>query len=60
VKNQALVILVDSRSSHTFLNSSIAHKLRAPQTPIAHMSIRVANGETLACLSKVKFFEWWC
>jgi predicted aspartyl protease len=54
VKKQALVILVDSGSSHTFLNSSIAHKLQAPQTPIAHMTIRVANGETLACLSEVK------
>jgi predicted aspartyl protease len=58
VKNQALVILVDSGSSHTFLNSSIAHKLQAPQTQIAHMSVRVANGETLAFLSEVKNFEW--
>jgi hypothetical protein len=47
VKNQALVVLIDSGSSHTFLNSSIACNT-------------VANGETPACHFEVQKFAWWC
>jgi hypothetical protein len=59
VKNQALIMLVDSRSSHTFLNSSIANKLHVQASPMTHMSVKVANGVVLSCESKVKDFECW-
>jgi hypothetical protein len=55
VKNQALIILVDSGSSHTFLNSVIAHKLEVA-APISPLYVRVDNGSTLSCTSEVKDF----
>jgi hypothetical protein len=60
VKNQALIVLIDSGSSHTFLNSCIATKLKLPQTPIRFLSVKVANGDTLTCHSDVQKFTWWC
>jgi predicted aspartyl protease len=59
VQNQALIILVDSGSSHTFLSSSLAYKLQLAATPLAHMTIKVANGAVLPCTSEIKGFEWW-
>jgi hypothetical protein len=59
VKNQALIILVDSRSSHTLLNSAIASKLQVSATPIAPLSVKMANGELLSYQSEVKDFEFW-
>jgi hypothetical protein len=59
VQNQALVILVDSGSSHTFLNSKIAHKLKVDFSPISPLSVKVVNGALLPCTSEVKGFQWW-
>jgi hypothetical protein len=59
VKNQALTILVDSGSSHTFLNSNIAHKLQLQASPITPMSVKVANGVVLSCQTEVKDLECW-
>jgi hypothetical protein len=42
-----------------FLNSSLAHKLQLTATPLACMSVKVANGVVLSCTSEVKSFEWW-
>jgi predicted aspartyl protease len=54
------VVLIDSGSSHTFLNSCISTKLKLTQAPIRSMSIKVANGDTLACHSEVQKITWWC
>jgi hypothetical protein len=59
VKNQALIILVDSRSSHTFLNSTVAGRLQAPITPILALSVKVVNGALLSCSGEVHNFQWW-
>jgi hypothetical protein len=59
VKNQALIMLVDSRSSHTFLNSSIANRLQVQASPMIPMSVKVANGVVLSCETEVKDFECW-
>jgi hypothetical protein len=56
VKNHTLLILVDSGSSHTFLNSAFSHKLQVAATPIAPLSVRVASGNTLSYTSEVKNF----
>jgi hypothetical protein len=55
VKNQTLIILVDLGSSHTFLNSVIAHKLEVA-APISPLYVKVDNGNTLSCTSEVKDF----
>jgi hypothetical protein len=59
VQNQALIILVDSSSSHTLLNSAIATKLQVTRTAIPTLFVRVANGASLPCTAEVKKFEWW-
>jgi uncharacterized membrane protein YhfC len=58
VKNQALIILVDSRSSHTFLNLAMVARLQAPITPITALSVKVANGALLSCSWEVQIFQW--
>jgi hypothetical protein len=59
VKNQTLIILVDSGSSHTFLNSVVAKKLEVVASPIAPLSVSVCNGNILSCNSGVKDFTCW-
>jgi hypothetical protein len=60
VQNQALVILVDSGSSPTFLNSVIAKKLQVQPTAVAPMTVKVANGAMLSRTAEAKHFQWWC
>jgi hypothetical protein len=59
VKNQVLVVPIDSGSSHTFLNSVLAQKLQATTTPLPPMSVKVANGASLSCTAEVKNFKLW-
>jgi predicted aspartyl protease len=59
VKNQTLVILLDSGSSHTFLNKALAHKLQLAISPTAPMAVKVANRASLSCSLEVRQFEWW-
>jgi hypothetical protein len=59
VKNQTLVILLDSGSSHTFLNKALAQKLQLAISPTAPMAVKVANGASLSCSLEVRQFEWW-
>jgi hypothetical protein len=47
VNNQVLSILVDSGSSHTFLNASMLGQLGCLVTPVPSMRVRVANGQTI-------------
>lgn len=49
----ALSILVDSRSSHTFLSSSLAKSLSGIQELQPSVSVQVANGAVLQCTSHV-------
>jgi hypothetical protein len=58
VQNQVLSILIDSRSSHIFLNSSMLAKLQCKVTPTKHMNVKVANGQTVISDSEVQDFEW--
>jgi hypothetical protein len=54
-----MIVLVDSRSSHTFVNSSLVQKLQIHATPILPMDVKVANGASLLCTAEIKQFEWW-
>uniref|UniRef100_A0A0A9H5I8 Uncharacterized protein n=1 Tax=Arundo donax TaxID=35708 RepID=A0A0A9H5I8_ARUDO len=44
INNQVILILVDSRSSHTFLNASTLDRLNYTATDINPLYVRVANG----------------
>ena len=47
VKNQSLVILVDSGSSHNFMNQAMVKRLNCEVQTIAGLNITVANGEIM-------------
>lgn len=47
-----IMVLIDSSSTHNFINSRMANMLRLLIIPTVGFSIRVANGETLLCTKK--------
>jgi len=51
---QTLHVLVDSRSTHNFLNSSIALKLQSELTTITPITVQAANGGKMSCESVCK------
>lgn len=59
VKNQVMIVLMDSGSSHSFLDQSLADRLGCCQTPIQPRIVKVANGDTIPCTSEIKDFIWW-
>jgi hypothetical protein len=59
VNNQVLSILVESGSSHTFVNAAMLGRLQCRSTPTSSMIVKVASGHTLISDQEVKNFEWW-
>ena len=49
IKSQSIVVLIDSGSTHSFLNEKVASTLRLPVVPTKSFTVRVANGERLMC-----------
>jgi hypothetical protein len=54
-----LSILIDSSSSHSFLNASMLHKVDCVVTTAACMKVKVANGQVVLSDREVKGFSWW-
>uniref|UniRef100_A0A8R7PCC5 Reverse transcriptase domain-containing protein n=1 Tax=Triticum urartu TaxID=4572 RepID=A0A8R7PCC5_TRIUA len=44
-----MLLLVDSRSTHSFVNATFAARIGAATTNISPISVRVANGQRLNC-----------
>ncbi|KAI4340489.1 hypothetical protein MLD38_025318 [Melastoma candidum] len=57
-KKRKLTILVDSGSTHNFLDAEIARQLGGVIQIVASKSVMVANGERLFCNSMLKAFRW--
>jgi len=57
--NQVVLQLLDTGSSHTFLNAGLLNKLPCNMMDIAPTEVRVANGQTIMCTQMVKNFSWW-
>jgi hypothetical protein len=49
-----IFILIDSGSTHNFLNFDLANKLRCPLTPIKSMKLKAANGGAMLCAAVCK------
>ena len=45
IKKQSLVFLIDSGSTHNFVDQSAAKRLRCPMRPITKVQVTVANGD---------------
>lgn len=55
---KALQLLVDSGSTHDFLDEYVALKLGCDIQPVEHMVVRVANGNKMRCTTWVPNFTW--
>lgn len=58
LQGKSVSILVDSGSSHTFINSAVAQSLSGvqPLSPAVH--VQVANGAVLQCTSHIPSADW--
>ena len=45
IKNQVIIVLVDSRSTHNFLDCIIAKRLHCDFQTIKRLQVTMANGE---------------
>lgn len=52
LENQEFIALIDSGSTHNFVNHRIAEAMRLPVKPTEPFSVRVTNGERLTCKGK--------
>ena len=58
VKKKALHILIDSGSTHNFLDVEVAKKIGCKTVSITPMRVDVANGSSLSCIVACKGFTW--
>lgn len=56
---QVMLLLVDSGSSHSFVNSAFVSRAGCDITPVNPVRVRVANGQFMSCTSAVKNLSWW-
>ena len=49
--DSSLIILIDSGSTHSFLDEEVAKKLRCHLTSTQPLSVTVANGQKVLCKS---------
>jgi len=59
VQNQEVLMLVDSGSSHTFISTELAERLKATPSTIAPLRVKVANGGVMDCGQELLNLEWW-
>ena len=54
MNKKPLHILIDSRSTHNFLDVEVVKKLECKTTSINPMRVDIANGSSLSCVSACK------
>jgi hypothetical protein len=59
LKNKAMLILLDSGSSHSFVSRNLLDKVGITPQPMTPRVVKVANGETLVTDSYVPKLELW-
>lgn len=47
IGRKAVIILIDSGSTHNFVDHKVAQALQLPVTPVEEFTVKVANGERL-------------
>lgn len=58
IGTRSLHILVDSGSTHNFLDEKLATKLNYPLQEIREMRVKVANGNQVPCKKVCPNFKW--
>lgn len=59
VGNQVMLLLLDSGSSHSFVDKSLVDKLQCQTTPISTLKVKVASGDFMYCDTMVQNMQWW-
>lgn len=59
VENQVILMLIDSGSSHSFVNASLVERIGYQPVQINTMVIKVANGEEMLCEKMITRMRWW-
>ncbi|XP_073353661.1 uncharacterized protein [Aegilops tauschii subsp. strangulata] len=59
VGNQVMLLLLDSGSTHSFVNKSFVKRVGVETQEIATLDVRVANGDRLTCSRQVPELKWW-
>jgi len=55
-----MLLLVDSGSSHTFIDQQLVDKLQCQTTQLPNaLKVKVANGQFMRCTDEVQGLEWW-
>ena len=60
VKNKVMLILLDSGSSHSFVNSSFLSTVGITPVPVSSKKVKLANGQILVSAAIAPDMEWWC
>ncbi|KAJ0578410.1 putative nucleotidyltransferase, Ribonuclease H [Helianthus annuus] len=58
IGNKQLRILIDSGSTHNFVNEQLAMKLKCALKPIDNVTVGVANGTEIVCANYSPNFQW--
>lgn len=56
--NRTLQLLIDSGSTHSFLDESVAEKLGCVTENVPPLRVLVANGSEMSCHKRCKEFTW--
>jgi hypothetical protein len=59
MKNQVLVVLIDSCSSTSFVSQNLVDTLGLPILNYEALEVRVANGRKMLSNKRVVEMEWW-
>lgn len=59
VGNQILLMLIDSGSSHSFVNADLVERIKRAPMPVKTMAVIVANGELLYSDQMIPGMSWW-
>lgn len=57
-KNRKLIILIDSGSTHSFMDTRVAEELKIPVVEMAAMPVTVADGRKTLSNSMTPAFKW--
>jgi hypothetical protein len=59
VGDQVMLLLLDSGSSHSFVDSALVNKLKCSVTTIPTLKVKVAGGAYMYCDTMVPNMQWW-
>jgi hypothetical protein len=58
--NQVMLLLLDSGSSHSFINKNFADSIGATTVSIPAVPVKLANGQFISCDQLVQTLSWQC